>query len=204
VQLARQLLALRAQLVSVLRTRPHEQAHGSAGDARARHSGRERGVEGGAAGSGLWEAEAIVGTVRELVSFERAISEQLVLRPHLAPGGGVPLLAAGQTVSDWALEAVHELVNLEQRLFSSARTFSTAAANMAAAPTQLVHRALALFQKLFDVRELEDVFERMWAVHLVHADAHRLHRAVCKALSVPVDSPVSAVVKLLSEVTPAA
>lgn len=152
----------------------------------------------------LWEGEAIVAAVRELVAFERSVAEHLSMRPHLAAGGGAPLLAPGQSMAEWSLEGLHELVSLEQRLFSSARTFSAAAANVAAAPSQFIHRAISLFQRLFDVRQLDELFDAIWQVHLLHADAHKLHRGACKALGVPEETPVSHVLKLLHEVTPPA
>lgn len=126
------------------------------------------------------------------------------MRPHLAPGGGAPLVSRGQSVGAWCIDGVHELVGLEQRLLSSARTFSAAQANIAAAPAHFVHRAVALFQRLFDVPELDDLFERIWQVHLLHADAHALHVAVCAALGVPEDTPVSHALKLLQDVAPTA
>ncbi|KAG8458668.1 hypothetical protein KFE25_008465 [Diacronema lutheri] len=203
VALAQTLTSLRAQLVAALRSRPDAPAPARAAPAAAKAGARAHGAAAQAAPE-LWGADEIVAAVRELVAFERSISEHLSMRPHLAPGGGAPLVSRGQSVGAWCIDGVHELVGLEQRLLSSARTFSAAQANIAAAPAHFVHRAVALFQRLFDVPELDDLFERIWQVHLLHADAHALHVAVCAALGVPEDTPVSHALKLLQDVAPTA
>lgn len=191
VRLAHSLTSLRAQLAAALRARPGEAAKPPPSAGRAAPAAAE-----------LPSCEALVGAVRQLVALERSVCEQLAARPHLAAGGGRPLLGAGQSLAEWCAEGCAELVGLEQRLFSSARTFSAAAANVAAAPAQFMHRAVSLFQRLFDVPELDELFERIWAVHLLHADAKKLHGAACGALGVPAETPAAHVLKLLREVAP--
>jgi hypothetical protein len=200
VRTARALTSLRAELVAALRTRPARARRGAGNKGLQRSPPRQA-----AESSELWDVQALASSVRELVAFERAVRDELSARPHLAPGSLEPLEHLGQLSScQWSLNAVHQLVADEQRLFASAATLGAARANMAAAPTQLLHRAVSLFQQLFGVADLADLFERIWAVHLAHADAQHLHRAVCAALGVPAETPHEAVLAHLREIEPAA